>query len=90
MIKESRYIKSKNIAWRKIAETVFVVTPKDSTLHQFNEQGMFIWELLDGKNTTEEISASLAGVYDVDQSTVLADALDFLELLSGKGIVEKK
>lgn len=50
-----------------------------------------VWEMLDGTKTAAEIAEALAGEYEVDRETALADINELLgSLLAAELIVESK
>jgi len=51
-------------------------------LYTMNESGSFIWELIDGKNTEEEIVAALMEQFDVDERTAREDLDEFIGSVS--------
>jgi pyrroloquinoline quinone biosynthesis protein D len=75
-------------AARKIDDLFYVMNPDTSELHNFNEVGTRIWELIDGQRTVADIAAVLTQEYEVDGATVEADLLEFLTSLQGKGLIE--
>ncbi len=77
---------------REIAgETVLV--PVGKTVYDFNglfalnELGAFIWEALPGAESPEDIVSAILENYEVDEATARADVAEFLEKLSGMGII---
>lgn len=72
---------------RTIDGEAIVITPHDSTLHTLNETATFIWDRADGTRTLEQISAEMLAEFEVDEETLRADALAFVEEAVQKGLV---
>ena len=54
-----------------------------------NETAAFLWEMLEQDRTAEEMAADMAGRFEVNGATALADVSHFTEELSGMGLLEK-
>jgi len=50
-----------------------------NSVYTLNETGAFIWELIDGKNTIEDLINSVVNKYDADVSTATKDVFSFIE-----------
>ncbi|MGQ9619629.1 MAG: PqqD family protein [Bacteroidales bacterium] len=48
------------------------------TIYTLNETGAFIWELIDGKMTVEEIIGEVIKEFDTDRKTATRDVFDFI------------
>ena len=46
-----------------------------------NEQGAFLWKLLQQETTTDALVAAILEEYEPDEATARADVEDFLEVL---------
>ncbi len=77
------------LAYRKIGDEFFLLTPADSTLHSVAGVGVRVVELLDAGSSGEELERTLLEEYDVPPDVLRADLAAFLEELAAKGIVEK-
>lgn len=44
-----------------------------TAVYTLNETGAFIWELIDGKRTIDEIAEAVAGEFDTEPEQALAD-----------------
>jgi hypothetical protein len=53
------------LAWREIEGKTVIISPNDSTLHELNDTGSFVWRQIDGRRPTAEIARQLAAEYDV-------------------------
>jgi len=79
----------KEIAYRKIGDEFFVLTTRDSTLHNIKGAGVRVMELLDEGKDEAEIARVLRDEYDAPAAEIEADLASFLEELAAKGIVAK-
>lgn len=73
---------------RTIEGEAIVITPHDSTLHTLNETATFIWDRADGTRTLADIAEEMLGEFEVDESTLKADALAFVEEAVEKGLMQ--
>ncbi|MFA5794840.1 MAG: PqqD family protein [Candidatus Brocadiia bacterium] len=73
--------------FQKIEDTTVIVDTKERMMHQLNDLGSRIWELLDKKKTFQELITLLAEEYEADIQIIRADAIKFLEDMSQKGLV---
>lgn len=73
---------------RTIEGEAIVITPHDSTLHTLNETATFIWDRADGTRTLADIAEEMLGEFEVDESTLKADALAFVEEAVAKGLMQ--
>ena len=80
-------LKKKEIAYRKIGDEYFILTTRDSTLHNVKGAGVRIMELLDDGKSEGEILHLLREEYDAPSAEIEADLAAFLAELEAKGIV---
>ncbi len=62
----------------------------ERVLRYLNKTGVFIWELIDGKNTLKVIVDSVMDHFEVDFQSAKKDIVEFLELLSQEGLIVEK
>ncbi len=74
-------------AFRKISGQTVIVHTGEDRLITLNETGTAIWERLDGR-TTQAIAEEMADLFEVSKEQALADALDFLNYMKARGLVE--
>lgn len=87
MIKDTIFTKNKNAAFRIIESNAVVLTPEDSYLHTMNETGTFIWELLDGKSTVDEITEKVYEAFEIDKDSAQKDVRHFIEDLLRRRLI---
>ena len=49
----------------------------------------FIWERMDGQNTVDQLARAVAGHFEVHEDQARVDVLEFVNELSGAGLIEK-
>jgi hypothetical protein len=76
------------LAWREIDNSVVIISPEDSLVHELNDTASFIWKQFNGKNTFEEIAARLVEEYEIDTATALADVERLATALGEKGLLQ--
>ena len=59
------------------------------SVYTLNETGAFIWELIDGKRSVEEIIGMVTREYDTDSATASSDVLLFIDNLKDYLIISK-
>ena len=88
MLSLEKYVaKSPQTSWQIIENEIFIVTSKDSMIHTSNKVGARIWELINGNRKIKEIATNISEEFDVDYETAENDLLEFMNQLSGKGMV---
>ena len=55
MSRETTYKQKSGVSSRKLGQDLMLYDPKSDKVHVLNETAAFIWGLLDGTNTTEDI-----------------------------------
>ena len=53
-----------------------------NSVYTLNETAAFIWELIDGKRSVEEIIIKLTNEYDIDKQNAESDVFTFIENMS--------
>lgn len=76
-----------NAAWREVDGEVVIISPEDSVLHELNATASFIWKQATGETSTEEISARLAGEFEVSEEMALADTREMVQYLTEKKLL---
>ena len=81
-----RYARNPDFIFRKIADEVILVPVRSTgnpmgSVYTLNEIGAFIWNLLDGKNTMEDVRDRLVEQFEVEPEVAEADVKAFLARL---------
>ena len=82
--------RSKDTASRMIDGEAVIVIPQEGVVTVLNETGAGIWQLLDGRNTVEDIINIISSEFDVSRDQAEKDTLDFIEELIEKDMVVLK
>ena len=85
---QNRYpLKSPLVASRLIDGEAVIIIPQDNEVKVLNEVGSRIWELLDGQRDMINLSALIAGEFDVSPDQALEDITEFIADLWGRKMV---
>jgi len=68
-----------NYPFQRIEGDTIIVDPKDRLMHQLNDVGARVWELLTKKQTVSGIISAVADEYEVDSATVREDITQLLD-----------
>ncbi len=79
--------RSENVAWRTIVDKALLVNPKDSFIYPLNTVATRIWELMDGKTSSEDIIKRLSEEFEYEESAIQKDTLEFLEELQKANLI---
>ena len=74
-------------AWRVIAGEAVVLSLDSKTLRGLNPVGSRVWELIDGRRSTDEIAAQLVEEFDVELARALQEVDVFVRQLLAKGLL---
>jgi methyltransferase-like protein len=81
-------VRNKEMVWRMLDNEAFIISTEGNKIHSLNKLGSFIWQLLDGKNSVQNIISCLCERFQVTEDVAQADANDFVEKLLAQGLVE--
>lgn len=76
-----------NLPWREVDGHVVILSPKNSTIHELNSVGGFLWMALDGKRTRTELVHEVAQRFDVSEKVADDDAARFFAEMQTLGLV---
>lgn len=79
--------KGLNVSCANIAGTVFIYLEDKKEIISLDEVGSFVWSLINGRNSIFCIINCCAMEYDVRNSEVKSDIIEFLQELNNCGIV---
>lgn len=82
------YSKPKHLAFRTISGKAYIVNPRDSILHELNETGTFIWNMLEKSVSENEIISALSKEFAVSRDEAARDAREFLSELRKKKLLQ--
>ena len=86
-------VRSASIVTRKTGNEYILVPVINNiadmtSVYTLNETGAFIWELIDGKKTFEELIDSVIDKYDIDRETATKDVFTFIDNMRNYLIIE--
>jgi len=76
-----------NLAYRRIAEELFIVDAAKSELHELNGPAAVIWEGIASGKSGPGIISDIVSEFEVDEKTVRADMAAFIEELLRQGLL---
>lgn len=85
--------KNSKIVARKTGSEYVLIPVSDNiadmeAVYTLNETGAFIWDLIDGKRSIEEIAEELVKEFDVDSPTATKDVNELVEDLAEYLVIE--
>lgn len=84
-----RYVRIDEVIWFPVADQVVVHILEDDRFVLMKSTGKFLWELLDGDLSLQQLAESLCGYYEVTMEVAMKDVLEFIEKLLQFGIVRQ-
>jgi Coenzyme PQQ synthesis protein D (PqqD) len=89
---ETRYEKDPSIVFREIAGEAILVPIRQSIadlekIYTLNGIGVFIWHLIDGQRSNNDIKSAVLNEYDVPPDDLLTDLSEFLQQLESIGAI---
>ncbi|MFH2070542.1 MAG: PqqD family protein [Elusimicrobiota bacterium] len=85
-----RILCNKKVAWRKIENTVYIVNPETSELHQMNPVAGEIWLTIQKNKkgiSVNELIKWLLSEYDVGMDTLKKDTQGFVDEMRNRGLL---
>jgi len=80
--------RNKDIAWRTIEGTTFLVSPFTKKIYPLNEAGQVIWDSLEKETDPACLAKILCRKFQVDLETAKDDTREFCEQLLEEGLIE--
>jgi hypothetical protein len=77
------------LAHRVINGTAYIVHSKTSMLHELNDTGTFVWNMVKHGASDRDIISRLIKEYDIDEKQAGEDLKDFIAELIKKGLVTR-
>jgi hypothetical protein len=76
-------IRSPSVVTRKTGNEYVLVPVTNNiadmnSVYTLNETGAFLWELINGENTIEDMIEALIREYDIDEQTATNDVFEFI------------
>ncbi len=86
--KDSYVNRSDKAVYRVLDNEAMIVNPGGNKMSVLNSVGSRIWEMADGEIAIREIARAVHEEFNITYEQALTDAIEFLEELSGKGLIE--
>lgn len=77
------------LAYRNIDKIFFIVDAEKETLHELNEQGSFIWNMMVKKKSRDEMVKKISEEFEVNINRAREDFDDFIGKLEKKQLVTR-
>jgi hypothetical protein len=81
-------IRCDGFTWREVDTEAIFLSEDGETVHVLNELGLFLWQLVDGTRTMEDMLDAVCSEYEVARDVATRDLLAFMDRLAKKGIVQ--
>jgi hypothetical protein len=88
--KDSYVNRSDKAVYRVLDNEAMIVNPGGNKMSVLNNVGSRIWEMADGRIGVGKIAGAVHEEFNITYEQALTDAIDFLEELSEKGLIEVK
>ena len=88
--KDSLVNRSDKAVYRVLDNEAMIVDPGGNKMSVLNSVGSRIWEMANGETAIKEIVRAVHEEFNITYEEALADTIEFLEELSGKGLIEVK
>lgn len=90
--------RKKYIVERKIHDAIFLINTKQNylndkcNLYEINEMGSFIWNMLDGSNSTDKVVEEIIRLVneDIEPTEVFRDVNEYVNILLQEEFLEVK
>ncbi len=82
MDNSTKFLRNESYIWRVIDGETVIMSPFGDKLYALNDVGTFIWELLDGSKTIDDIVNSILEDYEIKDNIAYNDVIGFIEKLS--------
>ena len=80
--------RSDRLPWRVIDGRTILIHPGRSEVHELNEVGSLLWNLMDGSRDLDALAADVAREFEVEPAQALADSRDFAHQLESMGLLQ--
>ena len=79
---------SRDVVGRIYDQEGVLVNTRKAQIKVINEVGAYIWSIVDGVRSVQEIARAVSTQYDVELDQAEQDTLEFVRDLSQKGLIE--
>ena len=78
---------AKDVIWRRIGDSIVIITDDAKSSHVLNKTAAFIWEKCDGRYGIDDITSQLCEHFDVTFEEARTDVRQIIEELIRIGIM---
>jgi hypothetical protein len=86
----STIVRNADVIWRRIEEKIILIGKDGLEIHTLNKTAALIWELCDGANGDDEITAKLCERFDVLPEEAMVDVRETVSKLEKMGLLERR
>jgi transposase-like protein len=88
------YTRDSELVTRNVAGETIIVPIKSNvgdldSIYTLNEVGSTIWELIDGKNSVNQIIYAVHNAYEVTHEEAEQDTIEFLRAVEEAGLIKR-
>lgn len=77
------------ILWRELGGEAVLLSPSAGCSYNLNQVGTFIWKLLDGKHSSEDIARAIYQIYEVEYEQACQDVERILVELRDNNLLDE-
>lgn len=81
--------RNSSILWRELDGDAVLLSPSAGSSYNLNQVGTFIWKMLDGEHTSENIAAAICQMYEVEYEQALQDVENILVELRSNNLLNE-
>jgi Coenzyme PQQ synthesis protein D (PqqD) len=80
-------LRNSGVLWRELDGEAVLLDPQEGCSYNLNRVGTFIWKILDGMHSIEEIASALCEAYEVDYPEALRDVEHLVDELRAQKLL---
>ena len=80
-------LRNSTVLWRELDGEAILLNPKEGCSYNLNNVGTFIWKMLDGEHSIDEIAKAICECYEVEQDQALQDMRQLLNELRENNLI---
>ncbi len=81
--------RNSSILWRELDGEAVLLSPSAGSSYNLNQVGTFIWKMLDGELTSQDIAIAICQVYEVEYEQALPDVENILLELRSNNLLKE-
>lgn len=80
-------LRNTNVLWRELDGEAILLDPQQGCSYNLNVVGTFIWKLLDGSHSIDDLVQAISAAYEVEESQARSDLESLLHDLRQNNLV---